>query len=138
MLAVLAVMLIIEMTVDKIPAVDTVNDVIQTVARPAAGAILFASNSNVLSDVSPELAVVCGLLAAGGVHAVKATARPAITATTLGTANPVVSLAEDIVSGTMTLVSILLPALAALLVGSLLVLVVWWQFRRWRRRPVQI
>jgi len=37
-LIILAVLLLIEMTVDKIPAVDTVNDVIQTVIRPAAGA----------------------------------------------------------------------------------------------------
>ena len=33
-LGVLAVLLVIEMTVDKIPAVDSVNDVIQTVVRP--------------------------------------------------------------------------------------------------------
>ncbi len=36
-LVVIGVLLIIEITVDKIPAVDTVNDVIQTVFRPAAG-----------------------------------------------------------------------------------------------------
>jgi hypothetical protein len=31
------VLLAVEMTVNKIPAVDTVNDVIQTLFRPAAG-----------------------------------------------------------------------------------------------------
>lgn len=64
-LVVLVVLLIIEMTVDKIPAVDTINDVIQTFIRPAAGAILFAASSNVISDMSPVLAMVCGLLVAG-------------------------------------------------------------------------
>ena len=41
----LIVLLLIEMTVDKIPAVDTVNDIVQTVGRPIAGAILFAASS---------------------------------------------------------------------------------------------
>ena len=80
------------------PAVDSINDVIQTVIRPVAGAILFAANGNVISDMSPVLGMICGLLAAGGVHAVKATARPIITATTAGVANPFVSVLEDVVS----------------------------------------
>jgi len=134
-LGALGVLLAIEMTVDKIPAVDTVNDVIQTVLRPAAGAILFAASANVISDVSPVLAMICGLLVAGGVHAVKATARPVITATTGGVANPVVSVAEDVVSGTATIISVLLPAVAAALIVGLLALFVWWYFRRRRRAP---
>lgn len=130
-LGVLGVLLIVEMTVDKVPAADTVNDVIQTVVRPAAGAVLFAASSNTVTNVSPALALICGLLVAGGVHAVKATARPVITASTMGVANPVVSVAEDVVSGTTTLLSVLAPALAAVLI--LLVLVAfaaWWFGRR--------
>ena len=38
----LVVLLAIEVLVDKIPAVDTINDTIQTIIRPVAGAILFA------------------------------------------------------------------------------------------------
>ncbi len=129
-LAVLAVLLIIEMTVDKIPAVDTVNDVIQTVIRPAAGAVLFAASANVISDVSPILALICGLLVAGGVHAVKATARPVITATTAGIGNPVVSVVEDVVSGATTIVAVVLPAVAAAAVLGWLALFAWWYFRR--------
>jgi len=135
-LAVLAVLLIIEMTVDKIPAVDTVNDVIQTVIRPTAGAILFAASANVISDVSPILALICGLLVAGGVHAVKATARPVITATTAGIGNPVVSVVEDVVSATTTIVAVVVPAVAAAVVLSLLILFVWWYVRRRRRRTI--
>ena len=133
-LAALAVLLIIEMTVDKIPAVDTVNDVIQTVIRPAAGAVLFAASANVISDVSPILALICGLLVAGGVHAAKATARPVITATTAGIGNPVVSVVEDVVSGATTIVAVVLPAVAAAAVLGLLALFAWWYFRRRRRR----
>ena len=39
-IGILAVLLVIEMLVDKVPAVDTVNDVIQTFVRPAAGALM--------------------------------------------------------------------------------------------------
>ncbi len=94
-LGVLVVLLVIEMTVDKIPAADTANDIIQTFVRPAAGAILFAASGNVISEMSPVFAMICGLLMASGVHAAKATVRPVITATTGGLGNPVVSVTED-------------------------------------------
>ena len=57
-IALLAVLTLIEVLVDKIPAVDTINDVIQTAVRPAAGAILFAASSNAISDIHPVLALV--------------------------------------------------------------------------------
>jgi hypothetical protein len=133
-LGLLAVLLVVEMAADKIPAVDSVNDVINTAIRPAAGAILFAAHGNVISDMSPVLAMGCGILAAGSVHALKATARPVVTATTAGLANPVVSVAEDVLSATTTLVAVVLPALAAVLVVLLLALAAWWFTRRRRRR----
>lgn len=132
-LGILTVLLLIEMTVDKIPAVDTVNDLIQTAVRPAAGAVLFAASSNAISDVSPVLAMVCGLLVAGGVHAAKATARPAITATTAGMGNSVISVTEDVVSGVTAAVSVVLPVLAATGVMAFLALSAWWYLRRRRR-----
>ena len=128
-LVVVGVLLAIEITVDKIPAVDTVNDVIQTVFRPAAGAILFAASGNVVSHVSPVLAMVCGLVIAGGVHTAKAVARPAVTAGTLGMGNPVVSLAEDAVSGVTTVVAVVAPVLIMVLVLSGV-----WLFIRWYHR----
>ncbi len=133
-LGALAVLLIIEMTVDKIPAVDSLNDTIQTVVRPVAGAILFAASVNVISEVSPALAVICGLLVAGSVHAAKATVRPVITATTAGLGNPIVSTVEDVLSGTTTLVAILLPGLAAFIVVLVVAASAWWVVRRRRRR----
>ena len=111
-IGVLTVLLLIEVVVDKVPAVDSINDVIQTLIRPAAGAVLFAASAGVISDVHPVLALVCGLLVAGGVHAVKATARPLVTGASGGVLNPVVSVIEDI----------------------LLLLVIIWFVRRRRRR----
>ena len=80
----LVILLIIEMLVDKIPAVDSINDAIQTFVRPVAGAILFAGSTSVINDMNPILAIMAGVLVAGGVHATKAVVRPAVTATTAG------------------------------------------------------
>ena len=133
-IGVLVVLLLIEILVDKIPAVDSVNDVIQTFVRPVAGAILFAGSAGVIADVHPVLALICGLLVAGGVHAVKATARPIVTGTTGGTLNPVVSTAEDVLSLVVAVVAIVLPVLALVF---LLLLIVWFIRRRRRKRRAE-
>ena len=130
-IALLVLLLLIEMTVDKIPAVDSVNDVIQTIIRPAAGAILFAASNNVISDMTPVLAMALGILAAGTVHSAKATARPVVTGTTMGIANPIVSVVEDVLSLTVTIVAILMPVLIVLFLA---VVLIWWMRRRVRRR----
>ncbi|UCC61628.1 MAG: DUF4126 domain-containing protein [Anaerolineae bacterium] len=131
-IALLAVLLAIEVVADKIPAVDHANDVIQTLIRPAAGAILFAASSNVVADIHPALAMACGVIVAGGVHVVKATTRPAVTATTAGVGNPVVSTLEDITSAMVALLSILIPTLIALFLLFLLVVMAGWYWRRTR------
>ena len=133
-LGVLAVLLAIEMTVDKFPVVDSVNDALQTFVRPVAGAVLFAASGNVISDIHPALALICGLLVAGGVHAAKATVRPLITGVSIGTANPVVSAAEDAVSAVTSVLSVVVPAVAAIVLLLLLTLLAWWLWWRHRRR----
>jgi hypothetical protein len=125
----LIVLLIIETIIDKVPAADTLNDIIQTFIRPTAGAILFAASTNSIG-VHPALAVVSGLVLAFGVHAVKATARPVVTATTAGIGNVFVSTGEDIVSAGVSVTAIFLP----LVIGLVLVLVLAW-FLFFRRRP---
>lgn len=136
-LGVLAVLLFIETAVDKIPGADTINDGIQTFIRPAAGAVLFAASGNVISQSSPVAAMICGLLVAGGVHAAKATARPAITASTAGLGNPVVSVIEDVVSGVTTFIAVVLPILAVLFIATLIAFFLWLSARRHRRRTQQ-
>ena len=126
----LAILLLVEMTVDKIPAADTVNDIINTVIRPVAGAILFAANSGVVGEMHPVLAFICGLIVAGGVHAAKATVRPVVTATTAGTGNWLVSIVEDIISFITSVLAILVPMLLVILLVLLIVLLGW----RWSRR----
>ena len=118
------------MTVDKIPVADTANDVIQTFVRPAAGAILFAASASVITDIHPALALICGILAAGAVHSVKATVRPVVTATTGGLGNPVVSVIEDVAAVTISVLAIVLPVLTGVAIVVLLI----WFWRRYRRR----
>ncbi len=130
-LILLGVLLIIEMLADKVPAVNHINDLIQTIVRPAAGAIAFAASANVITDVHPVLALACGLLVAGSVHAAKALAvRPAVTATTGGAGNVPVSILEDIVSTVVSFLSILLPIIVGTLLIVVLALVIWWLWRR--------
>lgn len=132
----LVVLLAIEMTVDKIPAIDSLNDTIQTFIRPAAGALLFAANANVVTDIHPALAVVAGILLAGGVHATKGATRPLVTASTAGTGNWLVSLGEDIVAFFISLLALLAPIVAAVLVIILLYVGVRWLRRRRKNKQV--
>jgi len=112
----LLVLLTIEIIVDKIPAADSLNDVIQTFVRPAAGAILFAASTRAI-DLHPILAVILGLVLAFGVHAVKATARPVVSVSTGGVGNAFVSAGEDVVSAGVSVMALAMP----LLLGMVLV-----------------
>ena len=126
----LVVLLAIEMLADKVAGIDHINDIIQTFIRPVAGAILFAANGNVISDLHVVLALGLGVLAAGSVHTAKATVRPAITVTTAGLGNPVVSVLEDIVSAALTIMAILLPILTVLVSVLMVILVLRWRRKR--------
>ncbi|NCF69987.1 MAG: DUF4126 family protein [Chloroflexi bacterium] len=130
----LVILLIIEMLVDKIPAVDSINDAIQTFVRPVAGAILFAGSTSVINDMNPILAIMAGVLVAGGVHATKAVVRPAVTATTAGTGNWAVSIVEDITAFFVSLMAILIPVLAGIVVLVFVALIIWFFIRRRRRK----
>ncbi|MCQ3935567.1 MAG: DUF4126 domain-containing protein [Chloroflexi bacterium] len=130
-LILLGILVIIEMVADKVPAVNHINDVIQTVVRPAAGAIAFAASANVITDINPVLALACGLLVAGSVHTVKAAAvRPAVTATTGGAGNIPVSIAEDIVAFISSVLAVMIPIVMGTLLVVVFAFIVWWWMRR--------
>jgi len=134
-IGVLAVLSVVEFFADKIPAVNHINDAIQTFIRPTAGAIAFAASANVISDVHPVLAIVAGLLVAGSVHAAKSAAiRPAVTATTGGAGNIPVSVAEDVLATVLSILSVVIPVLIASLLIILTTTFVWWMWRRANRR----
>jgi glucan phosphoethanolaminetransferase (alkaline phosphatase superfamily) len=131
MIGLLVLLALVEFFADKIPAVNHVNDVIQSFIRPAAGAIVFAASAKVLTDVHPLLSIGAGLLVAGGVHAVKAVVvRPTVTAATAGTGNVVVSTVEDVASSLVSVISVVLP----ILVGAIIVVVTAWIIIRLYKR----
>jgi hypothetical protein len=131
----LVVLSLIEFFADKVPAVNHINDIIQSFIRPTAGAIVFAASANVLTEVSPILSLACGLLVAGSVHAVKSTMiRPAVTATTAGVGNVPVSVLEDVVSTIVSVLSVLVPILV---VVFLIILIAWIISNRQKRKSYQ-
>jgi hypothetical protein len=119
---------LIEFLVDKFPVINHINDIfIQSFIRPIAGAIAFAASTNVVTDMNPILALGMGLLISGGVHAVKSAAiRPAVTATTGGSANVPVSVAEDVTSTTLSILSIVVPIVVFIVVVLFFTWVIWY------------
>lgn len=132
-IAVLGALMIVEILVDKIPVADTIDNIIHTFIRPAAGALLFAASTNVIG-LHPALAAVCGVVVAGGVHAAKSTARPVVTAATGGVGTPIVSTIEEAVSLTLSVLAVVAPYLVAALLITLASLLLWWLARRRRSR----
>jgi hypothetical protein len=131
----LVVLLLIETFADKVPAINHINDILQTFVRPAAGAIVFAASANVFSNIHPVLAITLGLLVAGGVHTAKAVGvRPVVTATTGGVGNVPVSIAEDVISAVTSFVAIVLPVLIACALIVFTALIVTWIWKRNHRQ----
>ncbi len=143
-LTLLAVLLAAEVVLDKIPAVDSVNDMVQTLVRPASGGAVFAATdaagrleSSSFFQQHAWVGWVAGVVVALLVHLGKASVRPAVNAGTLGTGAPVVSTVEDSVSLGMSVLAILAPvvALIALLMFAYVALrLVRYAHRRRRRR----
>lgn len=131
----LIVLSLIEFFADSTPAVNHINDIIQTFIRPTAGAIVFAASANVLTEISPILSLACGLLVAGSIHAVKSTIiRPTVTATTAGVGNLPISILEDATSTIISVLSIMVPIVVVVL---LIILIAWMISRRRRRKSYQ-
>ena len=134
-IGILVVLSTIEFFADKIPVVNHINDIVQTLIRPAAGAILFAASANVITEIHPILSIAAGLLVAGSVHVVKSAAvRPAITATTGGAADIPVSMLEDLISTTLSVLSVVLPIVVGILLLILGTWIIWWLSKRSMRK----
>ncbi|HEX5200725.1 MAG TPA: DUF4126 domain-containing protein [Actinoplanes sp.] len=145
-LAILAVLLAVEVVADKVPVVDHVNDVVQTVVRPTAGGLVFGAGSGAQTVTVSDpgsfftshqwVPVVAGVLIALGVHGIKAAARPVVNVSTAGFGAPVASTVEDIGSVLMSVLAILMPILVLVGLGLLVWVVVLIVRRRRRRRQI--
>lgn len=137
-IGILIALSIVEFFADKIPAINHINDAIQTVIRPIAGAIAFAASANVITEVNPVFSLAMGLLVAGSVHTAKSVVlRPVVTATTAGTGNVVVSVAEDVVATVLSVLAIVIPIVGAILFCLLISLVIWLFWRRANKKKAK-
>ena len=131
-IALTCVLLIVEILADKVPALDHVNDVVQTFVRPAAGGLVAVAASGD-GKIEPWLLLVAGVLIAGGVHAVKASARPLINVATGGAGAPVVSTIEDVSATGVSVLALVAPIVAAVAVVGAVIASGWW-LNGWQRR----
>ncbi len=136
-LVIIGALLVLEIVADKIPAVDSVNDWIQTIVRPASGGIVFAGGvgTTTVAVDDPEtfftsgawVPVAIGIGLALLVHLGKMAVRPIANLATGGVAAPVLSTAEDGASLTLVLLALVAPVLivlafAAMIIGFVLII----------------
>ncbi len=146
-LGTLAVLLVVEIVADKIPVVDHVNDVLQTVVRPTSGGLVVGATGwggqALVSDPQSFLReggwvpMAFGALLALAVHLGKAALRGLANAATGGVAAPVLSTAEDVTSAGLSLAALLAPLLVLVLLAVVVVTVVRLRRRARRRRMEQ-
>ena len=127
----------LEIAAYYVPWLDNLLDTIATPAAAVAGIIVTAA---CITDMSPFLRWTLAVMAGGGValtvQALTATTRGTSTMTTAGAANPLVSTAEVIGSVGVSLLAILVPVLVGVVLLVLAAVVV----RRLvlRRRPAAV
>lgn len=143
-LGVLGMLLVVEIVVDKVPALDTVNDVLQSIVRPASGGLVFSAgaSSSTVAVADPEAFVnssafwpfVFGILIALVPHVFKLVSRPIINLATAGLGASVMSTLEDVAAAVVTVLAVLLPLVALAAMVLLAVLGVRWVKRLRNRR----
>jgi hypothetical protein len=130
-LIVAAVLYSIEFVGDKIPYVDNLWDVANTVIRPLGAAALGV----VLAGESESIGAALGALVAGGLalsaHSAKATTRVAVNTSPEPFSNAVVSIAEDGLASGLTIAAILAPIPTLIVVALLVVAGGFLTFKLW-------
>jgi uncharacterized membrane protein len=131
--AALFVLALFEAVLDKVPALDSILDYVQTPVRITAGAVLFAiaSGAGLDAEAVPELAA--GAVIAGLVAVLKAVLRPSAKpagASTAGVSVSFLSLFEDAVALLAGVIGMFVPFVPLALVAFLL----FFFFRVRRRR----
>ncbi len=121
-----------EFLADKIPGFDSVWDVVHTLIRIPAGAVLAAS---VFGDSPPAWmlasAILGGTLAAGS-HFTKAGARVAINASPEPVSNWIASFSEDLLVGGLIYLALAHPIALLIVLALLIIVSVWLLPKLWR------
>ena len=133
-LLVLATATVAELVGYYVPLIDHLLDTLTTPASFIAGTLLMTSS---LTHLDPTLRWTLGILVGGGaagiVQGSTALLRAGSTATTGGLANPLFATLENVLAVAGTVITLLLPLVAAALVLGLLVFVAG-RWRRWRQQ----
>ena len=139
-IGIVAVLLLVEIVADKVPALDSVNDAVQTFVRPTSGGIVFGSGTAAQTAAVTDpgefartgqwVPIAIGVVTALVVHLTKTAVRPAANVATAGVAAPVLSTIEDVTSVGLVFIAILLPALVLVV----LIALAWGAFTLLRKR----
>jgi len=142
-LAIVGVLLVVEIVADKVPALDSINDTVQTLVRPTSGGIVFGSGTAAETAAVADpgefarsgqwIPVLLGVVIALVVHLVKTAVRPAANVATAGLAAPVLSTVEDGISVSLVLVALIVPVVVLVFIAVL----AWAGVRLWRRRRLR-
>jgi uncharacterized protein DUF4126 len=146
-MTIVAALLVVEVVADKVPALDSINDAIQTFVRPTAGGIVFGSGTAAQTSAVADpgafaqsgqwIPVAIGVVTALVVSLTKSTVRPAANVATAGMAAPVLSTVEDFTSVGLVFLAILVPVLVLVAVVALVWAVVRLARRRRRKTAAQ-
>src|SRR5690606_28259690 len=125
LLGITAILLLVDLAADKIAWLDSFWDQLHTVIRPVAGGAIGYLLGGETDTTTAIVMAVIGAAAAFGSHAAKATARAAVNVSPEPVSNVVVSTGEDLAAVVMGVLTIALPAVAAVLGLVLLGLGIW-------------
>lgn len=133
-LIVTGVATVVEILAYYIPVVDNFLDTVTVPLATVAGSVLFASQFIELGTFPQwALAIIAGGGTAATIAAGFAGTRAASTATTAGIGNNVIATTETAGAGLMSVLSIFLPVIAFILALALLILVIIFGRKIWRK-----
>ncbi|MCB0507787.1 MAG: DUF4126 domain-containing protein [Bacteroidetes bacterium] len=119
-----------------IPFIDNILDTIMTPASVIAGTLLTASA--IIPDLDPMLKWGLGIIVGGGsagiIQAGTALTRATSTATTAGTANPIVATVEHILAIVGSIFSLIVPFIIAAIVCLVIVVFLFFMIRYFKKR----
>ena len=125
-------MCFVEFCADKIPAVDSLWDVVHTVIRIPAGAALAASVFGDSSSAAMTAAAILGGTLAAGSHFVKAGSRAVINTSPEPFSNWAASFGEDVAVGGVLWLAFTYPLVALAVVALLTLVAIWLVPKLWR------
>lgn len=132
-IAALLILAAFEMAADKVPLLDSIQDVVATPLRAIAGALIFAAIMQNQGTAALMASGLAGGAIAATAHAGKTVVRAGATTTGAGVANPFISFFEDLLTFIGSILLLLVP-MAGILIFLFLVFLVYRISRKRKRK----